>query len=203
MSASRMTIPWDRGDQMGLLPPDSSFVYPEPIMTIAWEPLTTPTIFDYDPADLLITPGAGEDVASPPGESGGPPPASGGGGEAPPAHHFGRPRIHVVHRRSAKLFLAEGLFVDVHPTAPARVRAVLRATVRGTKGRPRHVNLTKLVVSEVGTDGRKLTLHPSRAGRRTLARVDGPVPATLFMVVRYGGGQKPIRTQQHVTIVGA
>jgi hypothetical protein len=197
MSASRMTIAWDRGDQMGLLPPDSSFVYPEPIMTIAWEPLTTPTIFDYDPADMLVTPGAGEEVAAPP-ESGGSPP--GKGGEPPAAGNPGMPQVHLAVRRSEKLFLKEGYFLDVQAAAPARVRAVLRAKVPGHKGRPRFVNLTKILTADIGTDPRKLTLHPSRAARRALGRIDGPVAATLVMVVRYGPGIEPVHLTKHVII---
>jgi hypothetical protein len=201
-TTSRMSIGWDRGDQMGLLPPASEVVYPEPKMTIAWEPLTTPTIFDYDPADLLVTPGAGEEASPPPGETG-----TGGGGRPtsggePPAHHFGRPHIVVPHRRSEALFLKEGLFVDVHAPAPARVRAVLRATVHGAKGKLRKVDLTKLLVTEVGTEAHKLQLHPSRGGRRALHLLDGSVPATLNLVVRYGGGEKPLLLAYPVKIVG-
>ncbi|HJZ37181.1 MAG TPA: hypothetical protein VJ204_13005, partial [Solirubrobacterales bacterium] len=75
---SRMTIAWDRLDQMGLLPENSSVVEPPPITTIAWTPLLGPTIFDYDPSDFVITPGGGEEVATtPPPTEGGSPPAGG------------------------------------------------------------------------------------------------------------------------------
>src|ERR1700744_5404393 len=100
---SRMTIAWDRLDQMALLPQDSSVVIPPPITTIGWTPLLGPTIFDYDPSDFVITPGAGE-------EGGVTPTASGGGGGAgpgasaePQAVPQGRPlRRHPHHRAGAR-----------------------------------------------------------------------------------------------------
>src|SRR6201991_1620530 len=131
---SRMTIAWDRLDQMALLPQDSSVVIPPPITTIAWTPLLGPTIFDYDPSDFVITPGGGEEVVGtpPPGGGGESPPAGGGTEPTPP--HYGRPRVTLVHRRSAKLFLKDGFFVDLHTTAPAHVRAVLETKAKGMKG---------------------------------------------------------------------
>jgi hypothetical protein len=198
---SRMTIAWDRLDQMALLPQDSSVVEPPPITTIAWTPLLGPTIFDYDPSDFVITPGGGEEaVATPPsggGESGTAP-----GGEPPPAH-YGHPRLTVAHRRSVKLFLKDGFYVNVHATAPAHVRAVLETKVAGVNKKKTHtVNLTKVLSTEVGTEDRKLTLHPSRAGRMVLHKLEGSISATLEVVVNYGNGQKPIRMRRHVRIVG-
>jgi hypothetical protein len=197
---SRMTIPWDRLDQMGLLPQDSSVVEPPPITTIAWTPLLGPTIFDYDPSDFVITPGGGEEVVTtPPPTEGGSPPA-GGSPEPPP--HYGRPHLTIAHRRSVKLFLKDGFFVDVHTTAPAHVRAVLETKAKGAKGKTHILNLTKVLNTEVGKDGRKLTLHPSRGGRMSLHKLKGSISATLEVVVNYGNGQKPVRLKQHVTIVG-
>jgi hypothetical protein len=197
---SRMTIPWDRLDQMGLLPQDSSVVEPPPITTIAWTPLLGPTIFDYDPSDFVITPGGGEEVVTtPPPTEGGSPPA-GGSPEPPP--HYGRPHLTIAHRRSVKLFLKDGFFVDVHTTAPAHVRAVLETKAKGAKGKTHMLNLTKVLNTEVGKDGRKLTLHPSRGGRMSLHKLRGSISATLEVVVNYGNGQKPVRLKQHVTIVG-
>src|ERR1700744_198445 len=103
---SRMTIAWDRLDQMALLPQDSSEVIPPPITTIAWTPLLGPTIFDYDPSDFVITPGGGEEVVvtPPPTEVGGgggagTAPGGGaggggttpGGGQSPPPPQYGHP----------------------------------------------------------------------------------------------------------------
>lgn len=198
MSASKMTIAWDRPDQVGFFPPDSGVVYPEPKMTIEWEPLTTATILDYDPSDMVVTPGAGEEVATPPAEGGTPPAGEAPGGPTRP----GKPGTIVAARRSKKLFLKEGLFVNVDADAPARVRAVLRAKVPARKGKPYLLNLTKVLTVEVGTDAQKLTLHPSRGGRRALARLDGPLSATLVMVFRYGPGFDPVHVTKHVTITG-
>src|SRR6185437_12966545 len=152
---SRMTIAWDRLDQMGLLPENSSVVEPPPITTIAWTPLLGPTIFDYDPKDFVITPGGGEEVATPPPGGGGSPPP--GGGAEPP--HYGRPHLTIAHRRSAKLFLKHGFFVDVHTTAPAHVRAVLETKAKGMKGKTHTLNLTKVLNTEVGSGQHKLSLH--------------------------------------------
>lgn len=188
---------------MALLPQDSSVVIPPPITTIAWTPLLGPTIFDYDPSDFVITPGAGEEVVTPPptggGGGGGTAP---GGGESPPPPHYGHPRLTVAHRRSVKLFLKDGLFVDVHTTAPAHVRAVLETKVAGLKGKSQTVNLTKVLTAEVGTEQRKLTLHPSRGGRMALKKLQGSTSATLVVVVNYGNGRKPIRMNHHLLIVG-
>ena len=74
---SRMTIAWDRLDQMGLLPQDSSVVEPPPITTIAWTPSLGSTISEHHPSDFVITPGGGEEVVVTP------PPTEGGGGAAP------------------------------------------------------------------------------------------------------------------------
>jgi hypothetical protein len=191
-----MTIAWDRLDNMALLPEDSSVVTPPPITTIAWTPMLGPTIFDYDPADMLVTPGAGEEVVAPP-ESGSPPGESPGAPGKPAA-----PRVVVAARRSKKLFLKEGFPVHVHAAAPARVRAVLRAKVPARKGKPYLLNLTKVMTVEVGTESRTLTLHPSRGGRRALARLDGPLSATLILVFRYGPGFDPVHVTKHVTITG-
>jgi hypothetical protein len=212
---SRMTIAWDRLDQMGLLPQDSSVVEPPPITTIAWTPLLGPTIFDYDPSDFVITPGGGEEVVVTP------PPTEGGGGTPPggesgtgtgtsrgtgegggPAPHYGHPQLKMTHRRTVKLFLKEGFFVDIDVTAPAHVRAVLETKAKGAKGKVQTFNLTKVLTTEVGADGGKVTLHPSRAGRMALAKVKGQVSATLVLVVNYGNGQKPVQLKQHVSIVG-
>jgi hypothetical protein len=195
---SRMTIAWDRLDQMALLPQDSSVVIPPPITTIAWTPLLGPTIFDYDPSDFVITPGGGEEVATPPAGGGLPP--AGGGAEPPP--HYGRPHLTIAHRRSVKLFLKDGFFVDVHTTAPAHVRAVLQTKGKGTKGKTHTLNLTKVLNTEVGSGQRKLTLHPSRGGRMSLHKLKGSISATLVVVVNYGNGQKPVQLRQHVRIVG-
>jgi hypothetical protein len=197
---SRMTIAWDRLDQMGLLPQDSSVVEPPPITTIAWTPLLGPTIFDYDPSDFVITPGGGEEVATttPPAEGGSPP--AGGSPEPPP--HYGRPHLTIAHRRSVKLFLKDGFFVDVHTTAPAHVRAVLETKAKGAKGKTHILNLTKVLNTEVGGGEGKLTLHPSRGGRMSLHKLKGSTSATLVVVVNYGNGQKPVQLKQHVSIVG-
>jgi hypothetical protein len=204
-TTSRMTIAWDRLDQMALLPQDSSVVIPPPITTIAWTPLLGPTIFDYDPSDFVITPGEGEEVVvTPPPTGGG---GGGGAGTAPgggqsPLPQYGHPHLTVAHRRSVKLLLKDGFFVDVHATAPAHVRAVLEAKVEGLKGKPHTVNLTKVLTTEVGTEQRKLTLHVSRAGRMALSKLVGSTSATLVVIVNYGNGQKPIEMKQHVSIVG-
>jgi hypothetical protein len=197
---SRMTIAWDRLDQMGLLPQDSSVVEPPPITTIAWTPLLGPTIFDYDPSDFVITPGGGAEVVTTPAPTEGGSPPSGGSPEPPP--HYGRPHLTIAHRRSVKLFLKDGFFVDVHTTAPAHVRAVLETKAKGAKGKTHTLNLTKVLNTEVGKEGRKLTLHPSRGGRMSLHKLKGSISATLEVVVNYGNGQKPVRLKQHVTIVG-
>jgi hypothetical protein len=222
---SRMTIAWDRLDQMGLLPQDSSVVEPPPITTIAWTPLLGPTIFDYDPSDFVITPGGGEEVVvtpppteggggggTPPGgESGtgtgtgsGTPPAgeTGTGGGGGPAPHYGHPQLKLTHRRTVKLFLKDGFFVDIDVTAPAHVRAVLQTKAKGAKGKVQTFNLTKVLNTEVGADGGKVTLQPSRAGRMALSKVKGQISATLVLVVNYGNGQKPVQMSQHVSIVG-
>jgi hypothetical protein len=196
---SRMTIAWDRLDQMALLPQDSSVVIPPPITTIAWTPLLGPTIFDYDPSDFVITPGGGEEaVVTPPPGGGGT--APGGGEPTPP--HYGRPHLTIAHRRSVKLFLKDGFLVDVHTTAPAHVRAVLQTKAKGKKGKVHILNLTKVLNTEVGSGSRKLTLHPSRGGRMSLHKLKGSISATLLVVVNYGNGQKPVQLKQHVSIVG-
>ncbi len=213
---SRMTIAWDRLDQMALLPQDSSVVEPPPITTIAWTPLLGPTIFDYDPSDFVITPGGGEEVVTTPppgegggggggnpsgGETGGGGTGTGNGGGAPPPH-YGHPQLSMAHRRTVKLFLKEGFFVDVEVTAPAHVRAVLESKIAGLKGKPRTVALTKVLSTEVGADGKKITLLPSRTGRMALSKLEGSISATLLIVVNYGNGQKPVQLKQHVRITG-
>ena len=195
---SRMTIAWDRLDQMALLPEDSSVVTPPPITTIAWTPLLGPTIFDYDPTDFVVTPGADEEVVtSPPTAGGGT--APGGKGPAP---HYGHPHLTVAHRLTARMFLKHGFYVHIHPTAPAHVRAVLETKVKGAKGKSHTLNLSKVLATEVGDELRKLTLHPSRGGRIALHKLEGSIPATLEVVVNYGSGQKPIRMRRHVSVVG-
>jgi hypothetical protein len=204
-TTSRMTIAWDRLDQMALLPQDSSVVIPPPITTIAWTPLLGPTIFDYDPSDFVITPGGGEEVVVTPPPTGGGGGGGGtapGGGQSPPPPHYGHPHLTVAHRRSVKVLLKDGFFVDIQATAPAHVRAVLEANVAGLKGKPHTVNLTKVLTTEVGTEQRKLTLHVSRAGRMALSKLVGSTPATLVLIVNYGNGQKPVEMKQHVSIVG-
>src|ERR1700753_1009337 len=97
---SRMTIAWDRLDQMALLPQDSSVVIPPPKTTIAWSPLLGPTIFDYDPSDFVVTPGANEEVVTPPGGGGGPPPAAlrpTAGDDRPPSRRQAVPRGRPLH----------------------------------------------------------------------------------------------------------
>jgi hypothetical protein len=203
---SRMTIPWDRLDQMALLPEDSSVVIPPPKTTIAWSPLLGPTIFDYDPNDFVVTPGADEEVVTPPGGGGEAGGDSGGGsgpgspGTNPP--HYGHPQLTIAHRRSVKLFLKDGYFVHLHTTAPAHVRAVLQTKTKGKKDRTHLLNLTKVLNAKVGSGQRKLTLHPSRGGRFTLHKLKGSISATLVVVVNYGNGQKPVTLRQHVSIVG-
>lgn len=201
---SRMTIAWDRLDQMALLPQDSSVVIPPPITTIAWTPLLGPTIFDYDPTDFVVTPGGGEEVVTttPPPPSGGGESASAGGGTEPAPPEYGRPHITVAHRRSAQLFLKDGFFVDVHATAPAHVRAVLETKAKGMKGKAHLLNLTKVLNTEVDGGQQKLTLQPSRGGRMSLHKLKGSISATLVVIVNYGNGQKPVQMKQHVTIVG-
>jgi hypothetical protein len=211
---SRMTIAWDRLDQMGLLPQDSSVVEPPPITTIAWTPLLGPTIFDYDPSDFVITPGGGEEVVvtPPPTEGGGGTPPVGesgtggetgtGGGGGAPAPHYGHPQLKLAHRRTVKLFLKDGFSVDIDVTAPANVRAVLETKAKGAKGKVQTFNLTKVLNTKIGADGGKVTLHPSRAGRMALSKVKGQISATLVLVVNYGNGQKPVQMSQHVSIVG-
>ncbi len=197
---SRMTIAWDRLDQMGLLPQDSSVVEPPPITTIAWTPLLGPTILDYDPSDFVITPGGGEEVITTP-----PPTEGGGGGTAPgtPLPHYGHPHLTVAHRLSVKVFLEHGFYVHIHATAPAHVRAVLETKVHGAKkGKTHTLNLTKVLATEVGDQERKLTLHPSRSGRMALHKLKGSTSATLEVVVNYGNGQKPIRLRRHLAVIG-
>jgi hypothetical protein len=197
---SHMTIPWDRLDQMALLPQDSSVVIPPPVTTIAWTPLLGPTLFEPAFVEHEVAPGGGEEVVTtPPPAEGGSPPA-GGSPEPPP--HYGRPHLTIAHRRSVKLFLKDGFFVDVHTTAPAHVRAVLETKVHGMKGKTHTVNLTKVLNTKVGEGERKLTLHPSRGGRMSLNKLKGSISATLEVVVNYGNGQKPVRLKQHVSIVG-
>jgi hypothetical protein len=50
-----MSVEWDRGERLGFMPPDSAIVYPEAVVTVEWRPLTTATILDYDPADVVVT----------------------------------------------------------------------------------------------------------------------------------------------------
>jgi hypothetical protein len=201
---SRMTIAWDRLDQMALFPPDSSVVTPPPKTTIAWTPLLGPTIFDYDPNSFVVTPGAGGEVATPPPAEGGGGATAPGGGKSPPQPppHHGRPHLTFAHRRSAKLFLEDGFFVDVHTTAPAHVRAVLETKAKGRKGKAHTLYLSKVLNAKVGSGQHKLTLHPSRAGRMALHKLQGSISATLVVVVNYGNGQKPIHLRRHLSIVG-
>src|ERR1700761_3837094 len=87
---SRMTIAWDRLDQMALLPQDSSVVIPPPVTTIAWTPLLGPTLFEPAVVEHPTPPGGGEEVVTtpPPTEGGGTSPAGetrdGGGSAAGP-----------------------------------------------------------------------------------------------------------------------
>ncbi|HZO05034.1 MAG TPA: hypothetical protein VFB52_01485 [Solirubrobacterales bacterium] len=197
---SKMTVDWDRGEQIGFMPEASEVVYPEPILTVEWVPLTTATIIDYDPADLLVTPGAGPDVppGGGPGEGGGP-----GGGDGPGAPtHYGRPQLVVPKRRSEKSFLEHGLRIGIDAPAPARVRAVLKGKLPRTKTQPsRWLNLTKVVTQDTGAGEGALVLDPSRAGRRALHRLEDSVRAELILVVRYANGQDPIRIERGLTIV--
>lgn len=195
---SKMTVQWDRGEQIGFMPPASEVVYPDPKLTVGWVPLTTATIIDYDPADLLVSPGAGED--SSPAEGDGPGKGTGGGGGSPT--HYGRPKLTVPRRRGEKAFLEDGLLVGIDAPAPARVRAALLGELPKTKTLPaRSLNLTKVLTKEIGAGEGRLTLHPSRAGRRALHRLDEGVRAELILVVRYGNGQDPIRIERGLTIV--
>ena len=203
---SRMTIAWDRLDQMALLPQDSSVVIPPPVTTIAWTPLLGPTLFEPAVVEHPTPPGGGEEVVTtpPPTEGGGTSPAgeTGTGGGAPPAPVYGHPHLSMTHRRTVKLFLKDGFLVDIGVTAPAHVRAVLQTKAKGRKGKVQTFDLTKVLSTEVGADGGKVTLHPSRAGRMALSKVKGQVSATLVVVVNYGNGQKPVQLKQHVSIVG-
>lgn len=194
---NKMTVQWDRGEQIGLMPPASEVVYPDPKMTVAWAPLTTPVIIDYDPADLLVSPGAGEEA--PPGQGGGPGEGPGGGGGPT---HYGRPDFVVPRRRGEKAFLEDGLLVGIDAPAPARVRAVLRGKLPRTETLPpRSLNLTKVLTKEIGAGEGRLVLRPSRSGRRALHRLDGGIGAELILVVHYGNGQDPIRIERGLTIV--
>lgn len=199
---TKMTVNWDRGEQIGFMPQASEVVYPEPILTVEWVPLTTATIIDYDPADLLVTPGAGEDVSPGggpgPGDDGGP---GDGGGPGTPTH-YGRPHLVVPKRRSEKSFLEHGLRIGIDAPAPARVRAVLKGKLPRTRSQPpRWLNLTKVLTEETGAGEGGLVLKPSRTGRRILHRLDDSVPARLHLVVRYGNGQDPIRMARGLRIV--
>lgn len=199
---SKMTVQWDRGELIGFMPPASEVVYPDPKLTVDWVPVTTATIIDYDPADLLVSPGAGEDV--PPGQGEGPGPGPGpdqGGGPGGPTH-YGRPHLIVPRRRGEKAFLEDGLAIGIDAPAAARVRAVLRGKLPKTKTLPaRSLNLTKVLTKEIGAGEGRLTLRPSRAGRRALRRLDEGVRAELILAVRYGNGQDPIRIERGLTIV--
>jgi hypothetical protein len=206
-----MTIPWDRLDQMALLPQDSSVVIPPPLTTIAWTPLLGPTLFEPAFVEHESTPGGGEEVVvtPPPTEVGATPPAgeTGTAGGTPPAGgapapEYGHPHLSMTHRRTVKLFLKDGFLVDIGVTAPAHVRAVLETKAKGRKGKVQTFNLTKVLNAKVGADGGKVTLHPSRAGRMALSKVKGQISATLVVVVNYGNGQKPFQLKQHVSIVG-
>ncbi len=193
---SRMTIPWDRLDQMALLPQDSSVVIPPPKTTIAWTPLLGPTLFEPAFVEHETPPSGGEEVVTTP-------PAGGGGTSPGTPPHYGHPHLTVAHRLSVKVFLKHGFYVHIHPTAPAHVRAVLETKVKGAKkGKAHTLNLSKVLATEVGDQERKLTLHPSRGGRMALHKLKGSTSATLEVVVNYGNGQKPIRLKRHVRIIG-
>lgn len=193
---SKLTVDWDRGEQIGFMPPASEVVYPDPKLTIEWVPLTTAVIIDYDPADLLVSPGAGEDA--PPGQGEGP--GEGPGGGEPTV--YGRPQLLVPKRRSEKAFLEDGLSIGIEAPAPARVRAVLKGKLPRTKTQPpRRLDLTKVLNGEIGAGEGRLALHPSRSGRRALNRLGGSVGAELILVVRYANGQDPIRIERGLKIV--
>jgi hypothetical protein len=48
---SILTIGWERAENAADLPRDSSLVFPEPILTIAWRPMLNSAVLDWDEPD--------------------------------------------------------------------------------------------------------------------------------------------------------
>jgi hypothetical protein len=190
--SSVLTVQWDRGERIGFMPRDSGLVYPEPVMTVLWRPMTTATIIDFDPEVLVVPPGAGE-----PGEE--PPPGDDPGAPGGP---FGPPELLVTRRRSEHLFLSKGLAVDLRAPAPAKVKAVLTANLPSGGGEDeklRRVRISDVVKEEIGTERERLRLRASAAGRRALKRTES-LEAKLELVVRYAD-QAPVELTRRVKIV--
>lgn len=90
---SALTVGWSRAENAADLPRDSSVVVPPRRLTVGWRPMLSSAVLDWDPKDLVVTPGAGVDPGpvepepGMPGEPGTPgdpgtPAAPGGGGAA-------------------------------------------------------------------------------------------------------------------------
>ncbi|HWT95145.1 MAG TPA: hypothetical protein VN238_19265, partial [Solirubrobacteraceae bacterium] len=62
---SKLTVGWSRAENAADLPRDSSVVVPPKRLTVGWRPMLSSSVLDWDPADLLITAGAGVDPDPP------------------------------------------------------------------------------------------------------------------------------------------
>jgi hypothetical protein len=45
---SILTIAWERAEDAAEMPQDSGLVYPDPALTIAWRPMLSSSVLDWD-----------------------------------------------------------------------------------------------------------------------------------------------------------
>ena len=211
---SKLTVAWDRAENAAYLPP-SGVVYPPAKLTVAWRPIINSSVLDWDPADLLVTPGAGADAAPAPGAGAGAPgtpapgtPAPGGASPGPttprPKCAPGAPDIRVGLRRTPSLFRKDGLSFEVIAPADANVRAALTAVTGNGTGRvvrPRaRRKLTRTVTKTVRCGKRqRIRLPIALEGRRAI-KEHARLQATLEIVMTYKGA-KPVTVKRSVLLV--
>lgn len=208
---SALTVGWSRAENAADLPRDSSVVEVPRRLTVGWRPMLSSSVLDWDPADLLVTPGAGvEPDPGPvdPGTPGAPgpgapadpgpapvaAPAAPAGPGAPKEPAPGALDVRVAVRRTMSLFRENGLVVDVVAPADAEVSAVLMASVtqrRGTRlvgPTRRRMTRTRKASAKAGKRTR-IVLPISTDGRRAIRDYDS-LKATLHVVATERGGRK-------------
>jgi hypothetical protein len=223
---SKLTIGWERAENAAYLPEDSRVVFPPAKLTVPWRPMLQSSVLDWDPADLLVSPGAGveapvapespgsqESPGSPaaPGAPAGAVPGSPGPqpstptSKAPPG--VKAPDVRVGVRRTSRLFRRDGLTFEVIAPVDATVRAVLVARTPGKRdGRLTlpavRRKLTKTATKTVrGGARQRIRLRISIEGKRAIgdyARLE----ATLELAFTYKGGAK-VTVQRKVVLAEA
>jgi hypothetical protein len=207
---SQLTVGWTRAESTADLPQDSAVVVPEKALTVGWKPMLGTAVLDWDPADLLVPPGAGPDPdpPTPPKQDPGPvqqdpgppqsvpPQPSRSAPEPPPLRPDppGAPAVLVTARRTMSLFRKSGLVVDITAPVDATVTAVLMGSIterrRGKLVGPVRRRLTRTKSADVRARKRtRLVLPISSDGRKAIRDYDA-LKATLQVASTYRDGRK-------------